>query len=169
MKGVVKSTHKGDADCQSSSAVEKSTATVPAITPELLAQVRQLERMMMDVDQVDIRMDHVIHAGMYARTAFYPPATMSIGSLMKRPTTLIVHGAGWLLVGDTFKRLDGYNVITGSVGRKVVLISESAMELTMIFPTSAKTVAEAEEEFTDDTDLLLSRRQANGTTTITGE
>jgi hypothetical protein len=41
--------------------------------------------------------------------------------------------------------------------------------MTMIYATSATAVEQAEAELTDEADLLLSRRQNNGTTIITGE
>ena len=42
---------------------------------------------------------------------------------------------------------------------KQIFISKTPVIITMTFPTSAKTIEEAEREFTDEHELLLSRRQ----------
>src|ERR1039458_5225506 len=65
--------------------------------------------------------------------------------------------------------LEGYNVIPCSAGRKQVFLARSPLELTAIFPLKAETfsldprqaIYEAEAEFTDQAEDLLSRRQEN--------
>jgi hypothetical protein len=46
-------------------------------------------------------------------------------------------------------------------------VSRSPVLITMMFPTKARTIEEAEREFTDDADRLLSRRQNANTVVIT--
>jgi hypothetical protein len=60
-------------------------------------------------------------------------------------------------------------VIPASAGRKQVFVSRSTVTITMLFPTLARTVEEAEAEFTDEAAGLLSRRQDANTVVITGE
>jgi hypothetical protein len=55
--------------------------------------------------------------------------------------------------------LVGYNVIQASAGRKQIYVTREETAITMIFPSNAKTVEEAEEEFTDEAEMLLSRRE----------
>jgi hypothetical protein len=74
-----------------------------------------------------------------------------------------------VLVGDEWQCVDGYRVLPASAGRKQVFVSRGAFLITMLFPTKAKSVEEAESEFTDETHLLLSRKQDLNTVVITGE
>lgn len=114
---------------------------------------------MMALPQVKIKTDHVLHAGMYSRTITMPPGTPLVGALIKIPTIVITVGDGWVYVNGNWKQVRGYNVIPGCEGRKQAFYSLGPLIITMIFPTCAKTVEEAEKEFTDEYMLLLSRRQ----------
>jgi hypothetical protein len=98
-----------------------------------------------------------------------PPGVVLMGALIKRPTLVIVVGTAHVYVGDKWERLAGYKVLPASANRKQIFVSVSPVVITMIFPTSAKTVEEAEAEFTDEAELLLSRRQDCNTVTVTGE
>lgn len=140
------------------------------ITPELLVKVRSAESLMLQLGQVPIRTEHVLHGGMYTRTVRVPAGVGFAGALIKRPTMLIVKGDVRMLVNGGWAELEGYNVIPAMAGRKQVFVTYSDVAMTMIFPCTARTIEEAEAEFTDEAELLLSRRQDNGDTiTITGE
>jgi hypothetical protein len=141
-----------------------------AASQETLDKLAIVHRMLRSVDQVPIHTDHVLHGGMYARTIRLEVGIVMLGALIKRATILIVNGPASVLVGDEWGELDGYNVFPGCAGRKQLFVTRGDVAMTMIFPTAAKTVEEAEAEFTDEADLLISRRMDNGDTiTITGE
>jgi hypothetical protein len=145
------------------------TRTVPATSPELLEQIRELER---EISQnpPPIATEHVFHAGMYARTVRLVPGSLITGALLQAATMLIVAGRASMLVNEGWVGLEGYNVLPASAGRKQVFFALSDVAITMIFTTAAKTVDEVEEELTGEADHLLSRREDNGDTiTITGE
>jgi hypothetical protein len=144
-------------------------ATLPATTPEMVEALVALEDKMIGREPVELPTEHVIHAGMYARTIAMPAEMVLTGALIKRATLVVVTGSAAILVGDQWLKLEGYNVIPASAGRKQVFVSYSTVIITMLFPTQAKTVEEAEREFTDDADRLLSRRQNANTVVITGE
>jgi hypothetical protein len=144
-------------------------ATLPATTPEMVAALNELEARVTGQEPVDVPTEHVIHAGVYARTIAMPADMVLIGVTIKRATLVIVTGSAAVLVGREWMRLEGYNVIPGSAGRKQVFVSYSPVIITMLFPTQAKTVEEAEAEFTDEGDRLLSRRQDANRVVITGE
>jgi hypothetical protein len=144
-------------------------ATLPATTPELLERIRALEKSLIGKEPVEVPTQHVIHAGMYARTIAMPKDHVLTGALMKRATLVIVTGAAAVLAGVEWIELEGYNVVPASAGRKQVFVSRSAVIITMLFPTAARTVEEAEAEFTDECAGLLSRRQDANTVIITGE
>jgi hypothetical protein len=89
--------------------------------------------------------------------------------LIKSPTTLLVNGKCAIFAGDKWHTLEGYNVIAASAGRKQMYVTLEPTEITMLFPTNAKTVEEAESQFTDEAAGLLSRRQeGNDLTVVTG-
>ncbi|MDR0439472.1 MAG: hypothetical protein LBI59_00590 [Candidatus Accumulibacter sp.] len=140
----------------------------PAMSDASVDKVRRLETWLLDLPQVDIPTRHVIHAGMYARTITIPAGTVITGALIKVPTMLVVFGDCTVFVGESSLRLTGHHVVPASAGRKQVFVAFEDTTLTMIFPTQAKTVEEAEAEFTDEFARLLSRHDKNEVV-ITGE
>lgn len=106
---------------------------------------------------------------MYARTIRLDAGIVLTGALIKIPTLLIFNGHADVWVGDGWLEMKGYGLIVGSAGRKQVFITRSCVEMTMIFPTQAKTVEEAEREFTDEYEKLMSRASNSDTVVITGE
>lgn len=145
-------------------------ASFPAMRSADLAAVRRLETEMRARDQVEIPTHHAIHAGMYARTIRIPAGVQLTGALIKRATLLIFAGRATVYVGGGCVELAGYNVIAASAGRKQAFLAHEDCDLTMIFPTEATTVAQAEAEFTDELELLMSHGECSrDTTTITGE
>lgn len=144
--------------------------TLPAATPAILEKIAVVESNVMETAQIEIQTEHILHGGMYSRTVRLDPNVLIVGALMKVPTVLIVNGSVKMLAGETWHRLEGYNVMPAQAGRKQIFISEGPVEITMIFPTKAKSVEDAEAEFTDETGKLLSRRQdGNDIVVITGE
>jgi hypothetical protein len=143
---------------------------LPAMTDQAVAAVREMEARQMRMEQVPIRTDHLIHGGMYARTICLPAGAALTGALLKVATVLIVHGDCTVFTGDGELYLRGFNVLPGSAGRKTAFIAHSDTHMTMVFPSDAKSVAQAEDQFTDEPHLLMSRRDSSGdTVTITGE
>ncbi len=131
---------------------------LPAMTDVDIALVRQLECMIADRPQIDIPITHTLHAGMYARTAILPPGALITGALIKIPTVLVLHGDAQVFIGGESVRLTGYHVLSASAGRKQAFVAYAETHLTMVFPTNATTVEEAEAEFTDEVALLQTRR-----------
>lgn len=144
-------------------------AMLPATRPEMLEKIVAYEATRIGLEPVEVPTDHLIHAGMYARTILMPQGMVLTGALMKRATVVIVTGSAAVLAGDAWLELEGYNVLPASAGRKQVFVSRTPVIVTMLFPTQAKTVAEAEAEFTDQAGELLSRRQNANRVVITGE
>lgn len=139
------------------------------MTPDAIERVRRLEAAVLQKEQVEIRTSHLLHAGMYARTIHIPSGVVLTGALIKVPTTLVVNGDCSVFLGGKNVRVRGYHVMPASAGRKQVFLTYADTDLTMLFPSKAETVAEAEAQFTDEADLLLSRKQDAETITITGE
>lgn len=143
---------------------------IPAMTDTSIAKVRALEQAAMQETQSELHTDHVLHGGQYTRTIKMPAGMMITGAQIKIATTLIVAGDCTVYIGDEAVRLTGYNVLAAGANRKQAFIVHSDTCLTMTFATKAKTIEEAENEFTDEAHLLLSRSAVGqNTVTITGE
>lgn len=144
--------------------------TLPPTSAETLKQLAVVQDVLLRAEPTAIRTEHILHSGMYARTMRLPPGMIVEGALIKRATVLILNGPMEVFVDDDWMELNGYHVIPASAGRKQLFVSRGTVEVTMIFPTQAKTVAEAEAEFTDECELLQSRRMGeNDLVIITGE
>lgn len=153
-----------------SAALQLVTRRFTPASPEALAQLDRVHRVIAACEQIEIATEHLLHGGMYARTIRLAPETVMEGSLVQRATVLIVHGATAVHGGEAVVELAGYNVIAGSAGRKQVFVTRSAVEMTMIFPTAAKTVEKAEDEVFAEAELLMSRADGSrDTITVTGE
>lgn len=148
-------------------------ATLPAFPTMArsdIDKVRQVESMVRQLDQVQIETQHTIHAGMYARTIRIPAGVVLTGVLIKRATLLILSGNATVYVGGREITFTGYHVLPASAGRKQLFYAHQDTRLTMLFPTSATTVDQAETEFTDEIDSLMSRHTAgHDLVQITGE
>lgn len=132
---------------------------LPATDPETLGRIREVESKMKLMPQIDVRTEHVLHAGMYARTVKLEAGQAIVGVLIKIPTILVVNGHCAVYANGRWNPIIGYHVIQAEAGRKQMFVAFKQTELTMLFRTEAKTLQEAEAEFTDEADNLLSRRQ----------
>lgn len=150
-------------------ALALTQATLPATPRDLIEKIAAFEEVQIGHEPVEVPTGHLIHAGMYARTILIPQDMVLTGALMKRASVVIVVGSASVLAGGEWLEFEGYNVIPASAGRKQVFVSRSLLIITMLFPTQAKTVEDAEAEFTDEAASLLSRRQNANRVVITGE
>lgn len=145
----------------------------PALLPpsaDTLSKIAIVHEALLKCGDAPVTTEHVLHGGMYCRTIRLASGVVLVGSLIKLPTVLIVSGSMATLVGDDWIELEGYNVLPGSAGRKQLLVARSNVEMTMVFPTQAKTVEDAENEVFAEADLLMSRSDGSRDTfTITGE
>ena len=148
-------------------------AAVPPIPPmgeHALGLVRELQAQLEKLPQVAVRMHHVLHGGMYARTCYIPAGCTAACCLVRVPTVVILAGSASVYVGsDAPLVLEGYNVVPGSAGRKQAFVAITDFALTMVYVTGAKTIEEAENEMTAEAHMLASRRDGLNTTIITGE
>ena len=141
--------------------------------PNTLAKLVAVQSELLKLPQIEVHTDHVLHGGIYTRTIRMKPGTYVMGAHYKVSTTVILAGNLWAYVGQGWKQFTGYNVIPASKGRKQLFATpyentEEAM-ITMSFRTDAKTVEQAENEMTDEAELLMSRQSDGDTVTITEE
>lgn len=143
---------------------------IPAMTAQAIDKVRELEAITRELPQVEIATDHVLHGGMYARTICIPAGVLLTGVFIRVPTVLVFEGNATVNAGDEPVTLVGYHVLAASAHRRQAFVAHADTRLTMVFATQAKSVAEAEAEFTDEAHLLFSRKPgAVNRINITGE
>ena len=142
----------------------------PRMSEGAIANIRMLEAVWLTCPQVEIPTRHLIHAGMYLRTIFIPGNVGITGVFITIPTALILCGKAIVFADGESIEIAGYTVIPASAGRKQAFVAVEDTYLTMMFPTSARTVEEAEDQFTDEPEILSSRKTgAENYVTITGE
>ena len=129
--------------------------------------VTRFEDAALTLPQVHIETQHAFHAGMYARTIMIPAGVVLTGALIKIPTVLILNGDALVYTDDGTVRFTGHNVMLGGAGRKQAFVAIADTYLTMLFPSAATTVEEAEAEFTDEADKLFSRRDDSANSVVT--
>lgn len=146
-------------------------AVIPLMSDRAIALVRAYEAEKLVLPQVKIKTQHVLHAGMYTRTIIIPANTVLTGALVKIPTMLVITGDVVVSRGEEEGLyIGGVAVLPASAGRKQVFVTYAETTVTMIFATDARTIEQAEAQFTDETDMLLSHRDTSlNTIIITGE
>lgn len=139
------------------SALATTGRSLPATPPAAMERVRALEAQVQALPQVQIPTDHVIHAGLYARTIRIPVDVILTGAEISCATLLIVSGHVAVTVGDDTQELIGYHVLPAEAGRKQAFLALADTDLTMLFATDARDIATAEGQFTTEPERLMSR------------
>ena len=133
-------------------------------------KVRRFTEILQQLPQVPFVTEHLLHAGMYTRTVRLPAGTAAAAVLIKVPTVLIFQGEAKVYSDDEVIYVSGYSVLPGSKGRKIAFVTLSDVAMSMLFPTTLKTVDEAQRAFTDEHELLVPlSRVDEHVTLITGE
>lgn len=142
---------------------------ISAMSVQEIDKVFALEKALLEMPQVELPTKQVLHAGMYARDMFVKAGVTVTGALMKCPTILIISGRMLVYIGNDTVEFEGYHIIPASAGRKQAGFAIEDTHVTMLFPTQAKTIEEAEKEFTDEVDKLMSRNgKSRNETIVTG-
>jgi hypothetical protein len=150
--------------------IAEQMTTIKPMSALAIEKVRAVQSAIMKCPPVDMPVHHTLHGGVYSRSLRIPAGVMIVGALIRVPTTLIISGRVTVWANDQTMEVDGYTVLAGSVGRKQVFVAHEDTDMTMCFATQAKTVDEAEREFTEEWELLASRSHPHlNTELITGE
>jgi hypothetical protein len=145
------------------------TTTIKPMSAAAIDVVSNLEAEMLKAEQVDIQTVHVIHAGLYSRSIRMPAGVVLVGALVKIPTVLTISGNCSMLIDGEWIEFAGYHTVPASAGRKQVFYAHADTFITMTFKTDAQTVVQAEAEFTDEFNKLMSRESSGDIVIITGE
>jgi hypothetical protein len=134
--------------------------SLPLMDDKAVQAVRAFEEFSLThCPQVHLETEHEFHAGLYARTIMLPADHVLTGAEIRIPTLLILSGDVLVYGINGTERLTGYQVLKGQAGRKQLFRAIEDTWMTMLFATDATTPEEAEEQFTDEYDKLMSRRQ----------
>lgn len=139
---------------------------IPTQSLESIQKVRRLEQAILTLPQSPIHTHHVLHGGVYTRSVMVPRGVTITGARIKVPTTLTISGDCVVYIGDEKHHVKGFAVLAGAAGRKQAFHMFEHTWLSMSLATAAKTVEEAENEFTDEADLLMSRSSLGTNTEV---
>lgn len=124
-------------------------------------EVRRVEAEAAQRPQVALEYDIELHAGVYVRTVYVPAGIQITGALVKNATLLIIVGDVFVGLGADRTRITGFAKLRAAAYRKQVFEAIAGTYISMIFATNAQSEEEAEREFTDEVDLLASRKEAS--------
>lgn len=144
-------------------------SNIVSMSADEIEKVRQLEAAILAMPQAELPTTQVLHAGMYARNMFVAAGVTVTGAFMKCPTVLIISGHMLVYIGKETVEFKGYHIIPAGANRKQAGYAVTDTNVTMLFPTKAKTIEEAEEEFTDEANKLISRNGGTNDIIVTGE
>ena len=133
-------------------------AMIEAMSAQDIGIAIEAEDYLLSLEQLDIATYHTLHAGVYTRTIHLAAGCTISGALIRVDTTLIVTGHMRILIGSDIQDYDGVSLITASKNRKQVMTAVGTASITMVFASNASTVQEAEDEFTVESDKLMSRQ-----------
>lgn len=132
---------------------------LPACSMADLAMMDRVIDEVANLPPVDIAVDHFLHAGMYVRTCMIPKNCVIVGALIKIPTVVTVSGHCKVTVGSKTAVVNGYAVLRADAGRRQAFLAYEDTFVTMAFASKAKTVKDAEKEFTDEWALLTTNKE----------
>lgn len=131
---------------------------------EGIDKVRQFQEMLAQMPQEQIPLHHLIHGRMYARTVFIKAGTILVGAETNLDNICIIHGDATVSTDQGVFRLTGFNILPALKGHKRVVVTHADTYWTTLVHTDKQTVQEAEDEMTNESHLLLSRKQITGET-----
>ena len=123
-----------------------------------VAAVRELEAHLLTLPQVDLATTHVIHGGMCARTILIPAGVVLTGALTNCDNVCIVCGDITVTTDEGPQRLAGYHVLPAKAGAKRAGVAHADTWWTTIHRTDLTNIADIENEMTDESAGLGSRR-----------
>ena len=114
--------------------------------------------MLAQLPQMDLGTTNVVHGRMCARTIFIPAGGALVGALTNRDNICIVQGDILVTTDEGPQRLTGFNVITAKAGSKRGGIAYADTYWTTIWHTELTDIIAIEDEMTDESELLQTRR-----------
>lgn len=133
-------------------------AAVVRSLPESNEAVAALSEMLLTLPQTDLGTQHLVHAGMYARTIFIPSGTVLTGALTNVDNICVVHGDITVTTDDGPQRLTGFHVLPASSGNRRAGMAHADTWWTTVWRTDLTDVQAIEDSLTPEADKLQTRR-----------
>lgn len=130
-----------------------------ALPEEINQQFEEVISELEKLPQRQIETEHRLHGGIYSRTLRVPAETLVVGLPIIVETQLVCQGHFVLTDGIQSKEFNGYHILEGRSGRRAAVRTLTDCVFTMIVATKATSVEEAENEFTNEPERLLSRKE----------
>lgn len=130
-------------------------------TPNIAA-VRELENQLLQLPQVDLRTEHLVHSGMSARTTLIPAGTVLTGALTNCDNICVVCGDITVTTDEGPQRLTGFHVIKANAGAKRAGVAHADTWWTTFHLTDLTDIAAIEDEMTVESQKLQTRNLALG-------
>lgn len=146
-------------DCQISNLDQAQALVVGMPTPEA---VRRMEDLLLQMPQIDLHTEQLVHGGMAARTIFIPAGTVLTGALTNIDNLCVAFGDITVTTDDGPKRLTGFNVIPALAGAKRAGVAHSDTWWVTIHRTDLTDLDAIEEEMTGEAERLQTRTLALG-------
>lgn len=131
--------------------------TVRGMLAAELAMVEQFTELSKLLPQEECEVQHFLHAGMYCRTLHMMAGQVLCGAHIRIPTIVIISGHVKVFTGKEWRIYRGHHILAAEANRKQVFVSIDPTDITMLFPTAANNVKDAEEEFTAEYAQLSTR------------
>lgn len=124
--------------------------------------VRRLEVEILELPQVDLSTENLVHGGMCARTILIPAGTVLTGAQTNMDNVCIVCGDIEVTTDEGVQRITGYHVLPAKAGEKRAGVAHADTWWTTIWPTALTDIDAIEDEATSESHLLQTRRGALG-------
>lgn len=122
--------------------------------------VRVLEQECLKLPQVQIRTEHALSGGIYTRTIHIPADTVVTGLPHKHDHMNIMTGDITVSTDEGMKRLTGYQVVPAKAGLMRAGYAHADTVWTTIFATDLIDIEAIENEMTDESEKLQTRKTA---------
>ena len=141
-------------------APESAAAALASMpTPD---KVRELERHLLTLPQIDLGTQMVVHGGVCTRAILIPAGCCLTGVLTNLQNTCIVMGDITVTTEQGVRRITGFEVLPAEPGAKRAGIAHADTWWVTCHHTELTDVSAIEEEMTPEPDMLQTRRQALG-------
>lgn len=120
--------------------------------------VRELERHLIELPQVDLSTSNLVHGGMCARTIFIPAGTVLTGALTNCDNICIMQGDISVTTDEGTQRLTGFHVLPAKSGAKRAGWAHADTYWTCVWQTELTDIAAIEDEMTSESAMLQTRR-----------
>lgn len=133
------------------------------------AKVQRLEHEIGKLPQVDLRTEHVLSGGMYARTITIPAGTSLTGASHKTDHLNLVMGDITVITDEGVKRLTGLHVLATKAGMKRAGFAHADTRWTTVCKTDSTCLADIEADLVEEPERLQTRTLLAGPGNITLE